>query len=197
MGGIITTVSGTRLDVRGSPRLESIRINDIAHGLSMQCRYNGQIETFYNVADHCIAVANAVFKVSKDYRKALEGLLHDAHEAYIGDMARPIKQHFADTGQYGFDFMEHLLAGSIMLKYGLPEVVTKTEAGVLYTPSEEIKDMDRAAYQHESFCLHRKSGDNLKLPSLFTDITQSNPNVSKKSFLKYFRFLQEKLDASR
>ena len=70
------------------PRVEDVCIEDIAHALSNICRYTGHVREFYSVADHSIRVSYNV--PPKD---ALWGLLHDAPEAYICDMARPIKQH--------------------------------------------------------------------------------------------------------
>ncbi len=71
-------------------RVEDIDIADIAHSLSLQCRYNGHVDRFYSVAEHCIHLAN-LFPDDPDM--ALWALLHDAAEAYIGDMVRPLKKH--------------------------------------------------------------------------------------------------------
>ena len=68
------------------PRAEEVDILDIAHSLSLLCRYNGHCDRFYSVAEHCIHVSYAV---PKEY--ALEGLLHDAAEAYTSDVPRPLK----------------------------------------------------------------------------------------------------------
>lgn len=70
------------------PRPADVDIVDIAHALSMQCRYNGHVERFYSVAEHCVLVSQVV---SPEH--ALWGLLHDATEAYVGDMVRPLKLH--------------------------------------------------------------------------------------------------------
>ncbi len=67
-----------------SPDYGQINIVDIAHALSMKCRFNGHSQFFYSVAQHCVEVS----KISKN---PLLGLLHDAAEAYIGDIAAPIK----------------------------------------------------------------------------------------------------------
>lgn len=68
------------------PRPEDVRIADIARGLSMTCRYAGQVKKFYSVSEHCVLVSR---HVPPEF--ALEGLLHDSAEAYIGDMIRPLK----------------------------------------------------------------------------------------------------------
>lgn len=70
------------------PRPEDIRIEDIAHALSMQCRYAGHCSQFYSVAEHSVRVAELLPREVQ-----LWGLLHDASEAYLVDLPRPIKRH--------------------------------------------------------------------------------------------------------
>jgi hypothetical protein len=68
------------------PKVEDVCINDIAHSLSLTCRYSGHCSQFYSVAQHCLEVA----KILPDELK-LQGLLHDSAECYIGDLASPVK----------------------------------------------------------------------------------------------------------
>lgn len=68
-----------------------IDIIDIAHGTSMQCRYNGHVNDFYSVAEHCVHISAAILLATGDKTLALQGLVHDAGEAYTGDMIRPMK----------------------------------------------------------------------------------------------------------
>lgn len=73
-----------------APDPRAIRIVDIAHALSQQCRWTGHTATFYSVAEHCLGVAKLVAADNRDL--ALPALLHDASEAYLADLARPIKK---------------------------------------------------------------------------------------------------------
>ena len=88
---IIITRSGTPVNPY---RLEEemIRIDDIAHALSRLCRYNGHTEAHYSVAQHSIHVAQYLGHVKFDDRLVFAALLHDAPEAYLGDMIRPVKR---------------------------------------------------------------------------------------------------------
>ncbi len=68
------------------PRIVDVAIEDIAHGLAYQCRFNGQTNAFYSVAQHSLIVASLVPDELK-----FAALLHDAAEAYLGDMVKPLK----------------------------------------------------------------------------------------------------------
>lgn len=82
----VFTYSGKMLDL-SDIRPEAIDIKDIAHALSQLCRFSGQCRSFYSVAEHSIRVCGLV----PDEHK-LAALLHDASEAYLGDVIAPIKQ---------------------------------------------------------------------------------------------------------
>lgn len=79
------------------PRPEEVNLTDIAHHLSRINRYNGAIRIeHYSVAEHSIAVAAWLMHTYGDPELALQGLFHDACEAYIGDMVRPLKRNMPD-----------------------------------------------------------------------------------------------------
>jgi 5'-deoxynucleotidase YfbR-like HD superfamily hydrolase len=84
-GPWVQTASGGRFYVL-DPRADEVRIEDIAHALSHVCRYGGHVRTFYSVAQHCYLVSYLV-----PQRLALWGLMHDAAEAYVGDVVQPLK----------------------------------------------------------------------------------------------------------
>lgn len=73
------------------PRPDDFNLLDIAHSLSMQCRYNGHVTNFYSVAEHSVLVSQVIEQETENRGLALWGLLHDASETYIGDMVRPLK----------------------------------------------------------------------------------------------------------
>jgi len=74
-----------------SPRAAEVDIDDIAHSLSLQCRYAGHCLRFYSVAEHSVHVANWLRQQELPPRTVMQGLLHDASEAYLVDVPRPVK----------------------------------------------------------------------------------------------------------
>jgi uncharacterized protein len=81
----LDTVSNREIDLQ-KPSEDSIDIYDIAHGLSLICRFGGQITRFYSVAQHSLLVtALAPHNLKK------VALLHDASEAFLGDVIKPLK----------------------------------------------------------------------------------------------------------
>jgi hypothetical protein len=98
-GDWMQTVSGVAfypLD----PRPDEVHIEDIAHALSMLCRYGGHTRRFYSVAEHCVLMSRAVAP-----EHALWALLHDATEAYMGDLIRPLKRQMPAYAEAEGDLM--------------------------------------------------------------------------------------------
>jgi hypothetical protein len=69
-----------------APHADDVDPVDIAHALSLICRYGGHVRSYYSVSEHCVLMSEAVAP-----EHALWALLHDATEAYVGDMVRPLK----------------------------------------------------------------------------------------------------------
>jgi len=129
-----TTVSGARVHVL-NPNPEAIRLGDIAHGLSRVCRFGGQVGIHMSVAQHCVLVSDIV----KDHGGSLEeqmlGLMHDATEAYVGDVISPLKKQLD-----AFHGIEAKWATAIgqTLGFGdklanLPEIVHDADTEAFYT----------------------------------------------------------------
>jgi len=92
MSDYITTYSGVKFSPL-NPKEEDIRIDDIAHALSLMTRANGHFPEFYSVAQHCIACCKEAIARGYSNRVALALLLHDASEAYLADITRHVKQY--------------------------------------------------------------------------------------------------------
>lgn len=89
-GGWLQTYSGKTFFFRDM-KAEDISLEDISHALSNYCRFAGHCKEFYSVAQHSVLVSN-ILNRHRDPKLELAGLLHDATEAYMGDVTRPLKQ---------------------------------------------------------------------------------------------------------
>jgi hypothetical protein len=76
-----------------TPDINQIHIEDIAHALSLMCRANGHFIQFYSVAQHSINCANEAKERGLSAKVQLACLLHDASEAYLSDITKPVKKH--------------------------------------------------------------------------------------------------------
>jgi uncharacterized protein len=93
-----------------------IAIEDIAHALSMQCRFGGHVREFYSVAEHSIRCAHLV-----PQDQALHALLHDASEAYLMDMTRPVKYQ---PEMSAYRDVEKRCERALAIRFGIPEEKT-------------------------------------------------------------------------
>lgn len=114
------------------PREDDLDVRDIAHALSLLCRFNGHCRCFYSVAEHSVRVAEIL-----PARLALWGLLHDAAEAYLSDLPRPIKQQMP-----AFSRAEDRLLEVITRRFGLgwpmPAQVAEADSRLLVTEARDL-----------------------------------------------------------
>lgn len=144
---------------------------DVAHALSNICRYNGHTRKFYSVAEHSYWVS---IYVPQKY--ALIGLLHDAHEAYVGDVTTPLKRLIPD-----YQKMEQIAWECVSKSFGIPVELP-----------QEVKDIDLRIVQNERKLLLGKS------PAPWVDMIENaealpnlkiecwHPELAKKMFLERF-----------
>jgi len=115
------------------PRPEDVRIEDIAHALSLLCRFTGHVKTFYSVADHSWHVSHRV-----PQEHALWGLLHDASEAYLNDISRPVKRH---ESMLAYAAAETRVMQCVAERFGLPpepECVREVDRTMLLTERRDL-----------------------------------------------------------
>jgi hypothetical protein len=125
---------------------DQIHIEDIAWGLGRTLRYGGHIKQDYHVATHCIVMSYAVPE-----EHALEALLHDAAEAYMGDIIWPVKALFPQVSE----FEDHLLH-VIMEKFGVEHQTVSVMGGEpLYYKRPVIANFDNKLMEHECFSFGR------------------------------------------
>lgn len=127
----IQTYSGNKFHSL-EPRPEEIKLVDIAHALSMLCRFNGHCLSFYSVAEHSVRVSRIL-----PPEFALWGLLHDAGEAYLTDLPRPVKQRLPE-----FRVMEDRVLEQVAVRFGLvwpmPQKVKTADNRLLATEARDL-----------------------------------------------------------
>lgn len=167
-GGYVITHTGRKF-YPAHPRIEDIDIRDIAHSLSNLCRFTGHVKQFYSVAQHSIYVSKLMPPTLM-----LEGLLHDASEAYLGDIATPIKPYLQNYKELEFGIMWY-----IAKKFNLCELwesVSKQADAIML--ATEIRDL-------------MPVGDYGELATpLGTEIYPLSPNKVEQLFLENFYALR-------
>lgn len=150
------------------PDPSQIDIRDIAHSLSLLCRFNGHTIQFYSIAEHCVRVA-------RQCKNKAWGLLHDASEAYLGDLITPIK--YDPTMEFYRD-VESQYMSIIMNKFGLssvePEDVTYFDKVLLVTEIRDLMNFGDQSMLREYL---------LKYTPLPGTIVPMSPAFAEKAFL--------------
>ena len=159
------------------PNAELIDIEDIAHALSMLCRANGHYKSFYSVAQHSINCMKEAKAREYSDRIQLACLLHDASEAYLSDLTRPVK---AELPRY--KEIESPLQEMIWNKW-LDEPLTDEER-------KQVFDIDDSILAHEFLNLMgEKIVDQIPKIRSAPQFAFAGFNASKQQFLRLFHQL--------
>ena len=164
------------------PRPAEVKIEDIAHALANICRFGGRTSRFYSVAQHSMWVA----RHASTRQAALYGLLHDAAEAYIGDVISPLKQalFFWPEEQLAptkFETIERGVMWAIYEGLGLAEPTAAI--------TSEVKDLDAKALSVEA----RELLGDPKWEGLVPcdwPLEAEHPLLAKQQFLDMFEVLR-------
>lgn len=119
-GARIVTVNDNWFDFV-NPTPDMIDINDIAHALSHICRYTGHTHKFYSVAQHSVMISRML---PREY--ALEGLLHDAAETYMGDVNTPLKSLLPKYRAFENKILK-VVADKFKLQFPFPDCVNEAD----------------------------------------------------------------------
>jgi len=175
MTAITQTHSGKMIDLL-NPDPYLIDINDIAHALANICRFNGHCREFYSVANHSLLVSLNVPPAD-----ALAGLMHDATEAYCGDMIAPLK-----AAMPAYKDVEAGLWDAIAWRYRLPDElpasVKRADKVLLATEQRDL-----ACHYICAECKINCLGGAKPLAGRITPLSIT---ASRSTFLKHFHFLK-------
>lgn len=171
-----------------APKPEQFNLEAIAHGLSMQVRFNGHIDHFYSVAQHSVYVS----RVTRLREAKLWGLMHDAAEYVIGDIPTPVKRYLPPE----VDEVEEGIARAICERFNVPR-----STGI----DADVKRADYQLLLEEAMTLHPDRKNNLETWRLKTDrpITEYHllnvdplyfpwpPALAKSQFIAEFQALTQ------
>jgi hypothetical protein len=149
-----------------------VDIVDIAHSLARLCRYNGHTEGHYSVARHSILVAGRLAATGHPRDVQLAGLLHDAAEAYLGDMTSPLKRR-PEMAPYrdAEDRAQKVIAGVFGLPHPLPDVVYDADTLVALEREMPYPHGLAHAYWGEA------CDDEFEFLACYHDLTRTMPEV--------------------
>ena len=118
----MNTYTGNKIDPMNMTASD-ISIQDIAHALSLTCRGGGHVSYFFSVAQHSINCMNEAKARGWSERLQLACLLHDASEAYISDIIRPVKAHLSNYLE-----IESSIMNVILERFGLADLSEEENA---------------------------------------------------------------------
>ena len=179
MSDCITTYTSRHIDPV-NPDPDMICIEDIAHALSLICRGNGHVQTFFSVGQHCINCAREALARGCSDRMALACLLHDASECYLSDVPRPFKKTLA-----GYKRQEESLLNLIYEKY-LGNLLTQEE-------KKQLKEIDDDMLWFDlTYLLNETQTTKKPLVHISIDYKVHPFEYTEKEYLELFHFLTQK-----
>lgn len=110
----VLTVTGRAVSIL-DPDPSTIVLEDIAVGLSNTCRFGGQTQKHYSVAEHSVACAEDAYRQGQRPSVCLSVLFHDASEAYLGDIIRPLKTMLGEA----YSSLEDRMTDAIVKRFDL------------------------------------------------------------------------------
>lgn len=135
------------------PRIEAVTIIDIAHALANQCRYSGHTAFFYPTAQHCCLLAQYVTKNGGDALDALQILMHDAAEAYLIDMPRPVKQHMPAFRQWDYGIQSVIRSWMSWDDIAIPEWQDELDSRIIVDERAQLMSQSGNDWGHQMAAL--------------------------------------------
>lgn len=165
----ISTVSGRFFDIL-KPEDYEFDIDEIATALSNICRYTGHVNKFYSVAEHSVLVSRLV-----PSRLALAGLLHDASEAFVGDVSSPLKKLLPEYKRIE-ERVQEAIADQFGLPYPFPQEVHEADKRMYWNERTNVAPGPKDTLWHTEFRAARKVA-----------ATGMSPIMAKRMFLSRYK----------
>jgi uncharacterized protein len=150
---------------------------DIARALANQCRFGGHSRVFYSVAQHCVIVSRVVEERGGDVEDVFAALMHDAGEAYLGDMPHPLKHRSALAFRDAEARLEEAIRDRFKIKADVPEI-KRVDRALLAT--------ERRAFSAEAW--HWPELDDIE--PLDLELAAWSPDQAAEEFAKRYAELQ-------
>ena len=163
----ILTATGQHLDL-ADPQPDQVSVTDIAAALSRICRFTGHCSEHYSVAQHSVMVS---LLVPPEY--ALAGLLHDAAEAFLGDVAKPLKNLLPD-----YRALEKRVEAVVFARFGLPP---KLSACIKHADLVALATEKRDLMPHDAIAWDMEVAGNVQPASYF--VNGISPQEARAQFL--------------
>jgi 5'-deoxynucleotidase YfbR-like HD superfamily hydrolase len=183
-GPYLQTVSGRFVNPL-DPDLEQIDIQDITRALANTCRFGGHCRSFYSVAQHSVIVSELVEERGGDPEDVFAALMHDAAEAYLGDMPHPLKHRSAlgEAFKQAEKHLEQAINTRFNIKPGVPEI-KRADRALLAT--------ERRALSTEDWHWHELDG----VEPLEIELTAWSPDDAAAKFKARYAELEARRRAS-
>lgn len=173
----IQTFSGRHFDVF-SPKIEDINIFDIAHALSNSCRFGGHTSSFYSVAQHSVeAVKFARENLTQSTIDLKAILLHDASEAFLVDMPRPIKARFSNFCEIE-SFLNKLIFKAFSIVDFNEDIVRYVDDALLVAEARRFLGVDPLV-----------EWGYIGFPDVTLELEPLSPNEAESEFLRFWHLL--------
>jgi uncharacterized protein len=173
----IQTWSGRRVNPLAAAPAD-LDIGDIATSLANQCRFGGHCQEFYSVAQHSCLAADLVLEREPNPTSGLWALLHDASEAYLGDLPHPLK-HGSELGRL-YREAEDELQKTVCERFGLPP-----------EPPASMREIDRALLAAERRVLMVDAWEWPELAETSVVVVEIDPWLPERAFREFMTRYEE------
>jgi uncharacterized protein len=171
------TFSGKQVDFI-NPDPEQLCIEDIAHALAHTCRYTGHTQYFYSTAEHSIILVNYIWSnLGYSKQDQFTMLMHDAAEAFLGDISSPLKALLPDYKKIEKNF-EKVLANKFGFEYPLPDRLKQLDKRIILDEVKYLFAESVGNWEHDDY------------EPLNVEIAGLSPDQAKRKFLYMFHNLK-------